>query len=300
MDGVSPSFQTPMNEWTQERSFQYCARLAQSHYENFPIGWFVPRRMRPHLFALYAFARTADDFSDEASGGETQGWRLERLDAWEQHLRKAAHGDPDRSEPVFVALSETIRAFNLPPEWLADLLRAFRMDVTKRHYDTYLGLEEYCRYSANPVGRLVLFLFGYRDPSLLDLSDRICTGIQLVNHWQDVAIDLLKDRIYIPLEDLDRFHYTVSELRSGTVNETFRSLMRFEFERTRRLFHEGRPLLAALSPRLRWQVRLMGAGPLKILDRIESERFDVFRRRPTLSARDKMKLLFSSPWRRAA
>ena len=273
-----------------ESSFQFCERLTRSHYENFPIGWFLPRRQKKYIYSLYAFARTADDFSDEAL---YDGSRLARLEEWQRHLEAAARAEPDPGQPIFVALSETIRTFDLPPSLLADLLTAFRIDVTQKRYPTYRDLEEYCRYSANPIGRLVLILSGYREPHLMELSDKICTGIQLVNHWQDIAVDLKKDRVYLPEEDLQRFHYSLEDLQAQRVNEPFRALMRFEIERTRRLFREGKPLLDAIDRRLRWQVSLMWAGPMAILDRIEAVDYDIFRRRPSLSKRDKIRLFLS-------
>lgn len=271
-----------------KKAFQYCEGIAKSHYENFPIGWFVPKEARRYLYAVYAFARTADDFSDEEA---FDGTRLERLDEFERLLSLAALGEAD--QPLFIALAETLEKTGLPPKLLQDLLTAFRLDVTKKRYRDFGELESYCVYSANPIGRIVLTLFGYSDPKLLQFSDRICTGIQLVNHWQDIAIDLARDRVYLPEEDLKRFDYSYDDLRQRRLNDPFRSLMRFEFARTRSLFYEGKPLLDALGSRLRWQISLMWLGPMKILERIEKRGYDIFHSRPTLSKGDKARLLWS-------
>ncbi|MBI2067383.1 MAG: squalene synthase HpnC [Deltaproteobacteria bacterium] len=261
--------------------FQHCEAIARRHDENFPVGWFIPRPLQKYVFALYAFARTADDFADEIS---LNGNRLEKLDIWGRKLEEAVRGKADH--PIFLALSETFQKTEIPPSLLADLLTAFRWDVVKNRYQTFKELEEYCRYSANPVGRAVLYLFGYHDPELHRLSDKICTGIQLVNHWQDIAIDLKKERVYLPEEDLVRFGYSLNDLQEGRLNRFFREMMAFQFERTRNLFAEGRPLLKHLRRRLRWQVELMWAGPLEILKKIEKVEFDVFRSRPVLTKRE--------------
>jgi squalene synthase HpnC len=278
-------------------AFRYCEGLTKSHYENFPIGWFVPKGLRKYVYAVYAFARTADDFSDEPS---YEGQRLERLDQFEKKLDQALAGSVAsasangiREDLIFRAVAETIEKTEIPTKLFKDLLTAFRMDVTKKRYRNYAELENYCVYSANPIGRIVLLLFGFNDPGLLALSDRICTGIQLVNHWQDIAVDLSKDRVYLPEEDMRRFHYSFETLAERKVNDAFRALMRFEIARTRSLFYEGRPLLDALERRLRWQISLMWLGPMRILDKIESVDYDVFHSRPTLAKSDLMKLFTS-------
>ena len=273
---------------TAEKAFEYCEGIARSHYENFPIGWFVPASIRRYLFAVYAFARTADDFADEEA---YRNERTLRLDTYERLLDQAAGGHAD--EPLFIAIAETLGKTGLPLQLLKNLLVAFRLDVTKRRYRTYSELESYCLYSANPIGRIVLHLSGIDDPELLTCSDRICTGIQLVNHWQDIEVDLQKDRVYLPEEDLERFCYSLDELSNRSVTESFRSLMRFEIARTRSLFYEGKPLLSALGRRLRWQVSLMWLGPMQILNKIEQVDYDVFKARPTISSQELMRLFLS-------
>jgi len=284
------------NNGTIAKAFSHCEQLAKSHYENFPIGWFVPKAMRKYVYAVYAFARTADDISDErVDNAPLDNRRLDRLNDYEIGLNRALEG---RSEdPVFVAVAETVEKTGIPAQLLRDLLTAFRMDVTKNRYRDYKELENYCVYSANPVGRIVLLLFGCNDPKMLQLSDKICTGIQLVNHWQDVGVDLDKDRIYLPEEDLKRFGATYELLQKREVTESFRSLMRFEISRARSLFQEGHPLLKMIggkSRRLKWQVSLMWKGPMKILDKIESVDYDVFRRRPSLTKSELMKMFLLS------
>ena len=270
------------------QAFEHCEKIAKTHYENFPIGWFVPKHSRKYLYAIYAFARTADDFADEV---EFQKNGLKHLEDFEVRLDKASRGEVADNDFIFMALSETFQRTTIPSKLLKDLLTAFKMDLTNSRYQTYQELETYCVYSANPVGRLVLLLFGYTDPQLHLLSDKICTGIQLVNHWQDVAVDLKKDRVYLPREDMDRFAYTYDDLSKNRLNDAFISLMRFEISRARSLFQEGKPLLSQLHWRLRWQISLMWEGPMKILDRIEMNEFDVFQKRPKLSKLDLIKLL---------
>lgn len=276
-----------------QKAFQHCETLAKSHYENFPIGWFIPKAARKYVYAVYAFARTADDFSDEES---FEGARLEKLQEYEALLDRALEGKAD--DPVFIAVAETVEKTDVPARLLKDLLTAFRLDVTKKRYRNFGELESYCVYSANPIGRIVLLLFGFDDPKLLGLSDRICTGIQLVNHWQDIAIDLSRGRVYLPEEDLKRFGYSYEDLQSCKINDAFRDLMRFQIARTRSLFFEGKPLLSALGKRerrLRWQISLMWRGPMKILDKIEAVDFDVFQKRPTLSKGELVKMALSLP-----
>lgn len=279
-----------------QEAFAHCERLAKSHYENFPIGWFIPKASRKYVYAIYAFARTADDFSDEGDfDGPQNSKRLEKLNDYERQLNRALEGQAD--DPVFVAVAETIRKTGIPAQLLRDLLTAFRMDVTKKRYKDYKELETYCIYSANPVGRIVLLLFGIDEPKLLELSDRICTGIQLVNHWQDVGVDLDKDRVYLPEEDIVRFGYSYASLTDRKVDDAFRSLMQFQVTRARSLFQEGKPLLNAIGKktrRLKWQVSLMWSGPMRILDKIEAVDYDVFRKRPTLTKAELMKLFLFS------
>jgi squalene synthase HpnC len=265
----------------------FCARLARAHYENFPVAsWLIPRRVRPAVQAIYAFARIADDFADEEAH---EGRRTERLEEWQRMLDACFRGEA--IHPVFVSLRDAIATFGLPRQPFADLLTAFRMDVTTRRYDNEPALLEYCRLSANPVGRLLLRLFGHDDPALARRSDAICTALQLANHWQDVAVDMKKDRIYLPGDARSRHGVTEDQLRAGTVTAGFRALMREQVARVRGLFAEGRPLCDALSGRFRLELRLTVLGGERILDRIEARDFDVLSRRPRLGPADALIVL---------
>ena len=265
-----------------DEAYAYCARLARSHYENFTIAsWLMPRAMRPHMYAIYAYARMADDFADEEHD-------LAKLDGWERELDLAYAGAP--RHPVFVALADTASRFDIPREPFADLLRAFRSDVDFKGFETIEDVLGYCRYSANPVGRLVLYLFGYRDSERQELSDRICSGLQLANFWQDVAIDRGKGRIYIPRRDLERFGYTVEDLDRGVVNKNFIELMKHEVAFARELLKSGAALSRLVDWRLRRDILMFAGGGLAILHAIEKIGYDVFRRRPKLGKLDYLKL----------
>ncbi len=258
-----------------DEAFAHCEARVRAHYENFPVGLFVPKAKRPYLHALYAFARAADDFADEP---RYAGMRTEKLDQWEQRLHAAYRGEAE--DPVFLALGETVRRLEIPKELLLDLLSAFRQDTEKTRYASWPELLDYCRRSADPVGRLVLLVFGYRDPRLDPLSDALCTALQLANHWQDLAVDLSKDRIYVPGELLGRFQVSEADLRGGVVSPGVRGLLRELLARTRELFDRGRPLCDRVGRDLRFELRLTWLGGRGILDRIEAVDYDVFRRRP--------------------
>ena len=264
------------------QAYAWCAQLARSHYENFTIAsWLMPRAMRPHMYAIYAYARIADDFADEEHD-------LAQLDGWEHELEMAYAGVP--RHPVFVALADTVRRFDIPRQPFLDLLAAFRSDVDFKGFDTIDDLMTYSRYSANPVGRLVLYLFGYRDEPRQALSDQICTGLQLANFWQDIAIDRAKGRIYLPRRDMDRFGYRESDLHAGAVNEQFIALMRHEIEFARGLLASGAALHKLAGPRLGRDILMFAGGGLAILRAIERVGYDVFRRRPALGNLDYLRL----------
>ncbi len=235
---------TKRRHWLPEEGFQYCEQIARSHYENFPVASrFVPKEIRKYVWAVYAFARTADDFADEP--GYTIAERMDNLFQWEQYLDECYNGNP--THRVFAALAETVERFQIPIELFQKLLRAFRSDVTVKRYGTFDELLEYCSCSANPIGRLVLLLFNYRSEAMMELSDSICTALQLTNFWQDVSVDLKKDRIYIPLEDLQEFAYSEQDLLERKFDDRFRELMAFEVQRTAQLFVEGKPLISQVG-----------------------------------------------------
>jgi len=272
-----------------DAAYATCLRLARAHYENFPVASrLLPKKSRPYIAAIYAFARLADDFADE--GQRTNEARLALLDDWQRRLDEAAAGQPsdDGSDAsrVFVALSDTIRVHSLEPELLSDLLSAFRQDVTVKRYDDWPALDDYCRRSANPVGRLVLRISGYRDAALDSASDAICTALQLTNFWQDLERDFRNGRVYVPQAVVRAHRADEQDLGRRRLTPEWRAALSEAAGRTRELFDRGRPLADAVSGRLRWELRATWLGGVRILDRLETVRFDVFRRRPTLGWRD--------------
>jgi squalene synthase HpnC len=266
-------------------AYAVCRRLARRHYENFPTAsLLVPRDKRDALAAIYAFARCADDLADEPG---VEG-RLEQLAEWRAKLQDCFSGKADH--PVFVALRDTVGRYELSRENLENLLRAFESDVLVNRHASFPSLLAYCKLSANPVGRLVLELFGHREPPLFELSDNICTALQLTNFWQDVAVDFARGRVYLPQEDMARFNYTLDDLRAQRADARWRELLAYEIARTRELFERGRALPEAVRPELRRQLRLTWLGGMAILTRIEAVSYDVFRRRPSLSKWDFLRL----------
>jgi squalene synthase HpnC len=276
---------------TVDEAFAVCAARVRAHYENFPVGLFVPRGKRRYVHALYAYARAADDFADEPM---YEGMRAEKLDQWEARIHAAYEGQAE--DPIFIALADTVRRLEIPKSLLLDLLSAFRQDTVKTRYDTWEEVLDYCRRSADPVGRLVLLIFGYQDPTLPPLSDAICTGLQLANHWQDLAVDLRKGRIYAPRELMDRFGVKEWDLNAGRVTPEFHALMAELVARTRGLFARGRPLCDLVGRDLRFEMRLTWLGGAGILDAIEDADDDVFRRRPRHRALGKARLFWRA-WR---
>ena len=280
-----------------DEAFAYCQNMARSHYENFPVASMViPRERRPYVAAIYAFARTADDFADE--GDLPPQERLRRLEEWGEQLRRCYEGET--TGPIFVALGETASRTGLPREPLDALLQAFRMDVTTRRFIRFEDVLYYCRHSANPIGYLVLHLFGEVSGRTVPLSDAICTGLQLTNFWQDLSVDWRKGRLYVPLEDLDRFGYTESELAQGIVDERFRRMLAFEVERAREYLLNGVPLLDLVSSApLRFELSLTIRGGLAILETVRAIGYDVIHRRPSLSTMHKAGILLRTLFRRS-
>jgi squalene synthase HpnC len=267
-------------------SNEYCRRITYGHYENFPVASFlIPKRLRQHVCNIYAFARTADDFADEAS---YEGARMERLDEWEEELKRAYCGES--AHPIFVAIEATVKEFDLPEKLFLDLIRAFKIDVAKNRYKNFGEVLYYCRHSANPVGRLILLLFGYKSGEWLEYSDNICTALQLANFWQDVSVDLKKDRIYIPQEEMAKYGVTEYDLEEGRTTEKLRALMEFQVGRTEKLFAEGKPLCRAVPDvRLSYELRVTWLGGMAILNKIRANGYNIFAR-PTLSKLDWMRL----------
>jgi phytoene synthase len=265
-------------------AYDECERLARTHYENFPVAsWLVPAHMRPHIAALYAFARTADDFADEGQRTDAERFRL--LDDWQNRLH-ACVTECAADDRVFVALGATIRACHLPMSLFDDLLSAFRQDITMHRYDTWEDVLEYCRRSANPVGRLVLRIAGYDDGRLDRSSDALCTALQLTNFWQDLDRDWLKGRLYVPLNDVEAEGACVQDLDDRRVTAPWQRVLRRVAARTRMSFDEGRDVCNGVRGRLRYELRFTWLGGTRILDRIAHGDFNVFMVRPTLGIKD--------------
>jgi squalene synthase HpnC len=270
----------------------YCRRLAESHYENFTVAsWLLPAELRPHFCHVYAYCRWSDDLADETAGGNES---LALLDWWQSQLEDCYRGVT--AHPVFVALEETIREFEIPIEPFRDLLTAFRQDQIKTRYETFDELLGYCRNSANPVGRLVLHLGRCHDETRGQLSDSICTGLQLANFWQDAARDYDRSRIYLPMEDCRRFGYDEAMFARREFNPQFRELLKSEVDRAEAYLRAGQPLVDKMSPKLRVDVQLFIAGGLAILKAIRRNDYDVWQKRPTVSKTTKLGLLLRAWW----
>ncbi|MCS6865781.1 MAG: squalene synthase HpnC [Gemmataceae bacterium] len=268
----------------------YCAAVTRTHYENFTVASrLLPRRLRPHFHAVYAYCRWSDDLADETAGGTTA---LQLIDWWRHELLACYHSQP--THPVMVALQATIRRFAIPAQPFLDLLVAFEADQHRQRYDTFAELLHYCRYSANPVGHLVLYLFECFDPERAALADEVCTGLQLANFWQDVARDFAIGRVYLPQEDRNRFGYREDDLLSRRCTPAFRELMRFEVNRTYGYFERGAKLLPLVPPEVRVDVDLFIRGGRAILRAIEQLNYDVWSQRPYLSRWTKAKMLLAA------
>ncbi len=264
----------------------WCQHLAETHYENFHVAtWFLPRALRPHFYAIYAYCRVSDDLGDEV--GERSA-ALGLLDIWGRELDGCYEGRA--RHPVFVALSETIRACSIPKQPFADLLTAFRQDQTVTRYRTMQDVMGYCRYSANPVGRLVLYACGEAEEEKFRLSDATCSALQLANFWQDVREDYARGRIYLPLEDMERFGVSEDVIAKGAATEEFRALLRYEVEYARGMFLEGLPLIGMVGRELAVDLDLFSRGGLEILKAIERRKFDVLTARPAIAKATKLKL----------
>jgi len=265
---------------------QYCRALAESHYENFSVAsWFLPKALRPHFHAIYAYCRISDDLGDEV-GNTAQSLAL--LEFWGQELDACYEGRC--RHPVFVALRETIRSCSIPKEPFADLLTAFRQDQTVSRYATRDDVLAYCRYSANPVGRLVLHACGEVSQENFQLSDATCSALQLANFWQDVTRDYAKNRIYLPQAAMGQFGVTDQTIAAGAATAEFRALLRHEVDFARQLFGAGLPLIGRVGRELALDLDLFSRGGLEILRAIERQNYDVLRSRPSLSKSTKLRL----------
>jgi hydroxysqualene synthase len=279
-------------------AYAACVSDARGHYENFPVAsLLVPKSQRPHIAAVYAFARAADDFADEGSWTVDERHRL--LDLWLCRVRDAAAhghstrgaeaGEPTHVHAIFVALGATMRVKSLPVQLFEDLLSAFRQDVTTTRYASWSDVLDYCRRSANPVGRLVLRIAGYDDRQMDLWSDAICTALQLTNFWQDVKRDFDRGRIYMPEEELRAHGASADALRGSGIDDPWRRALTSAARRTRALFDAGLPLCDRVRGRLKYELRATWLGGTRVLARLESADFDVVNERPTLGAAD-------APW----
>jgi squalene synthase HpnC len=287
---LPPEYAIPEQAPTEAEAQEYCRRLARSHYENFSVAsWFLPAQLRQHFVNIYAYCRISDDLGDEV--GDTAGSLL-LLDQWETELNACYDGHP--RHPVFVALAPTVRKFEIPKHEFSDLLTAFRQDQSISRYETFDSLLGYCRFSANPVGHLVLYLCGYRDCERRLLSDYTCTALQLANFWQDVSADYAKGRIYLPLEDLRRFGVNEDVIRDAENTSAFCEMLKFEVERAREWFLQGLPLIAKVDRALATDIELFSRGGQEILNAIERRDYAVLGRRPVISKSRKLALVARS------
>lgn len=281
------NYAIPATPPSLQEARDYCARLARTHYENFSVAtWFLPRRLRQHFYNVYAYCRISDDLGDEVGDARAS---LELLDQWQSELDACYAGTP--KHPVFVALAETVRQFDIPQHEFSDLLIAFRQDQTVTRFETFDDVLGYCHYSANPVGHLVLYLCGYRDRERQQLADFTCTALQLANFWQDVSVDHEKGRIYLPLEDLRRFNVTENDIAQKHNTAAFREMMKFEVERARDWFRQGLPLAGKVDRALAIDLDLFSRGGLEILHAIERQDYAILGNRPAISRGRKLALV---------
>jgi squalene synthase HpnC len=286
-NALPESYRIPDAPPTLEAARAYCERLAKTHYENFSVAtWFLPRRLRQHFYNVYAYCRISDDLGDEVGNAQQS---LELLEQWEAELNACYAGSP--RHPVFVALAETVKQFGIPRHEFSDLLIAFRQDQTVVRYETFDDVLGYCRYSANPVGHLVLYLCGYSDAERQQLSDYTCTALQFANFWQDVAVDYEKGRIYLPLEDLRNYGVTGEDIGHRHATPQFLEMMKFEVERAREWFRRGLPLVERVDHALAVDIELFSRGGQEILNAIERQRYDVLKQRPVISKPRKLMLV---------
>jgi len=284
---LPPEYAIPEHAPSIAEAQEYCRRLARSHYENFSVAsWFLPGKLRQHFFNVYAYCRISDDLGDEVGNTAVS---LQLLDQWELELDACYDGSP--RHPVFVALAETVRKFEIPKHEFSDLLTAFRQDQSVSRYETFDDLLGYCRYSANPVGHLVLYLCGYRDAERQLLSDYTCTALQLANFWQDVTADFARGRLYLPLQDLRRFRVREQSVLDSDNTSAFCEMMRFEVERAREWFTQGLPLVGKVDRALALDIELFSRGGQEILNAIERQGFAVLGQRPAISKSRKLALV---------
>lgn len=283
---LPPSYRIPAVAPTLEEARAWCQQLAETHYENFHVAsWFLPKALRPHFHSIYAYCRVSDDLGDEV-GSTASAMAL--LDQWGRELDACYEGHA--RHPVFVALRATIDACSIPKEPFADLLTAFRQDQAVTRYESMDDVLKYCRYSANPVGRLVLYACGEVSEENFRLSDATCSALQLANFWQDVREDFERGRVYLPQNDMRKFGVSDETIASGVATPEFRALMQFEVDYARRMFEQGLPLIGKVNRDLALDLDLFSRGGLEILRAIEHRNYDVLSARPAISKRTKLGL----------
>jgi len=292
LSGAPTEYLTPDYQPTLDEARAWCNQLATTHYENFHVAtFFLPKRVRPHFESLYAFCRVSDDLGDEVADTHTA---LRLLQTWGLMLDQCYDSPADSRHPVFVALRPTIEACDLPRTLFHDLLRAFQQDQVKTHYYSWDEAVDYSRYSANPVGRLVLMVCGYRDERRAQLSDKICTALQLANFWQDCVRDSEIPRRYIPAEYMERFGVAEGQIEGRVFTPEFAAMMRALVDRTRDMLHQGAALPAMVDDELRVTLQLFSKGGEAILDGIAAQKYDVLRGRPLVTRRKKLVLLLGA------
>ncbi len=277
-----------------QHAYDKCLELAHSHYENFPVAKMVPKHLQKHVAAVYAFARTADDIADEQHEtiAEDDPIRVENLEKFEAQLDLNDAQRQSQWSWIFTACDNTIEQFDIPKQLFRDLVSAFKQDVVKKRYADFEELKDYCRRSANPVGRLVLLLHGFRDEVRFAQSDAICTALQLANFWQDMSVDKLKNRIYIPQSDWQGLSDT--DFFAPSASQKVRDVLKYQVERTEQLFKEGDPLPKSLPFPLSLEIRATLAGGRTILRKIIEQDFDTLKARPKITKFDKIKILLKS------
>jgi squalene synthase HpnC len=292
LTGAPAAYLTPEDRPTLEEARAWCHTLATTHYENFHVAtFFLPKRLRPHFDSVYAFCRVSDDLGDEVADTTTA---LRLLQTWDRMLDQCYDAPHLSRHPVFIALHPTIEACDLPRSLFHDLLRAFIQDQIKTHYETWDEAVEYSRYSANPVGRLVLMICGYRDEQRALLSDKICTALQLANFWQDCVRDSDIPRRYIPAEYLRRFNVDEAQIAGRVFTPEFAAMMQSLVSRTRDMLAQGAPISLTVDPDLRVTLDLFRKGGEAILDGIAAQDYDVLRGRPVVTRRKKAALLLGA------
>ncbi|HWF08623.1 MAG TPA: squalene synthase HpnC [Bryobacteraceae bacterium] len=275
---------------TVREAEEYTRHLATTHYENFHVvSFLLPKHLHQDFYNVYAYCRASDDLADEIPDRDES---LRQLNDFLAQLDRMYAGEAEH--PIFIALKGTVAKYGIPRQPFADLIRAFIQDRNVSRYQNWEGVLDYCVYSANPVGRLVLYLCGYADAERQRLSDATCTALQLANFWQDVTVDQLKDRVYLPLDVLARHNYTVDELFAHKYDERFRAIMREAVDRARELFLTGLPLARMVNKRLAVDLELFSRGGICVLDKIEQQNYDVLSRRPKISKVERAGLLIGT------